>query len=523
MGNALFAPAHRVLGRLGFGAASVTGCVLCVAPACAALLLRDALPPGQLNLLVAGLCVLAVYSVIALRTYVSVDIAQMIRITDRLASGELVGNVQGVAAGTRDAARMWESILRMNATLADIVKQVRSSADAVVAGSHTIAEGNAQLAQRTQEQAASLEETASGIEHLAASARRNADSCQRANQLASDAREVAGQASARMQEVAGTMDRIAGSARRVGEILGAVEGIAFQTNILALNAAVEAARAGDQGRGFAVVAAEVRNLAHRSAEAAKEIKSLIAESMGSVEAGQQLVHAAGDTMTQVLESVAEVTQVLGTIAHASHEQSAGVGEISLAIAQVDTATQQNAALVEEAAGAAESFQHEARQLVDVVGRFKTDRNDDRGRVISLVKQAAEHVRRHGVKRGCEDLNDPHGLFVRGEDYVFALAADGTQLAFAPDRNVVGRNNVDEKDPTGKVVGREILRVAGHPGFGWVDYHFRNPMTGEVVPKSVYVEAVEGIILGCGIYRKDEGVEAAGHRQGGTGRPRLGHA
>jgi methyl-accepting chemotaxis protein len=172
------------------------------------------------------------------------------------------------------------------------------------------------------------------------------------------------------------------------------------------------------------------------------------------------------------------------------------------MAQVDAVTQQNAALVEEAAGAAESFMSEARRLAEVVGRFKTDRNDDRGRVIALVKQAVQHVRRHGVKRACADFNDPQGEFVRGEDYVFALAGDGTQLAFAPDARVVGRNNVDEKDPNGKVVGREILAVARDPGFGWVDYHFVNPKTGRIEPKSVYVDGVEGIILGCGIYRND---------------------
>jgi methyl-accepting chemotaxis protein len=509
MVKTLFAPAHWVLAGLNATAASLAGCVLVLAPPGVALFWHDAGSPDALRAVVGGLCVLAVYALLALRTYVSRDIERIVRVTDRLASGELIASVQEVATSTRDAGRLWNSILKMNATLSGIVKQVRSSAEAVAAGSQVIAEGNAQLAQRTQEQAVSLEETASGIEHLAASARQNAESCERANQLAEQARAVAAEASGRMQEVSGTMERIAASARRVGEILGAVEGIAFQTNILALNAAVEAARAGEQGRGFAVVASEVRNLAHRSAEAAKEIKGLIAESMGGVEAGQRGVGLAGDTMAQVLASVAEVTQVLGAIAHASREQSAGVQEINQAIGQVDAVTQQNAALVEEAAGAAESFQHEARQLVEVVGRFKMDRNDDRGRVIALVKEAVEHVRRHGVKRACVDLNDPKGAFVQGEDYVFALAADGTQLAFAPDHNVVGRNNVDEKDPTGKVVGREILRVATDPGFGWVDYFFRNPKTGQVVPKSVYVEGVEGIILGCGIYRNVDNERASG--------------
>jgi methyl-accepting chemotaxis protein len=320
-----------------------------------------------------------------------------------------------------------------------------------------------------------------------------------------------------MQQVADTMRKIDASARRVGEILDAVKGIAFQTNILALNAAVEAARAGDQGRGFAVVATEVRDLAHRSGEAVKEIEALIGESIANVDAGRQLVDRAGETMTRVVASVAEVTEVLGAIALASREQSTGVEEINRAIAQADTVTQRNAALVEEAAAAAESLRREAHQMVEAVGRFKVDRNDDRGRVIALVKEAVDHVRRHGVKQACSDLNDPNGPFVRGEDYVFALAADGTQLAFAPDPRIVGRNNVDEEDPGGKVVGREILKVAHGPGFGWVDYLFRNPATRQIAPKSVYVEAVEGIILGCGIYTQEETAQPEAARRA---RPRL---
>jgi methyl-accepting chemotaxis protein len=506
MMKALFTPAQWVLGSLDIRVAFLFGFALTQAPAAAALALRDALPAAEFYVLVAVLSLLALYALVALRLFVSADITRIVRVTDRLASGELLGGTRVVAAATGDARELYESVRKISATLTDIVLQVRSSADAVASGSSIIAQGNAQLTQRTQEQAASLEDPARAWAPLAARPRQNMENCGRANELAGQSREVAAQASERMQEVAGTMRKIDASARRVGEILDVVRGIAFQTNILALNAAVEASRAGDQGRGFAVVAGEVRDLARRSAEAVKEIETLIGASIANVEAGQRLVDAAAGTMTKVVASAAEVTEVLGAIALESRHQSAGVEEIGRAVAQVDTVTQHNAALAEEAAAAAESFRHEAHRLVEAVGRFKTDRNDDRGRVVALVKEAVEHVRRHGVKQACADLNDPRGPFVRGEDYVFALAADGRQLAFAPDPSIVGRNNVDEKDPGGKVVGREILKVAHGAGFGWVDYLFRNPATGHIAPKSVYVEAVQGIILGCGIYTRERAAQ-----------------
>jgi methyl-accepting chemotaxis protein len=505
MFKTLFAPAFWLLGRLNFMAAYLLVCVLFLLPTGVALFGREALPGAALYEVVGLLAALAVYALLALRIFVTAGIARIIRITDRIAGGELLGDdVKVAVAGTRDAGQLWTSIVHMNRTLSDIVRQVRSSAGNIADGAQQIADANLQLAQRTQEQAASLEETASGIEQLAASAQQNADSCARASVAAGESREVAAEAAAHMQEMAATMQRIDASARRVGEILGTVEGIAFQTNILALNAAVEAARAGENGRGFGVVATEVRALAQRSAAAAKEIQALIRDSVANADQGSRLVQRVEGTMARVVAGAEEVTGVLAGIAAASREQSAGVQEISQAIAQVDAVTQQNATLVEEAASAAEAFQLESRRLVEVVGRFKTDRSDQRGRVVALVKEAAAHLRRHGLKRACADFSDRNGRFVRGEHYVVALDAKCNVLAFAPDPSNIGKNDWNRQDADGRFFSRETVQMAQAQGSGWCDYRMLNPRTGRIEPKSMYFEKVGDVVLGCGIYGSSDG-------------------
>ena len=251
-----------------------------------------------------------------------------------------------------------------------VIATVRASADTVSVAAAQISAGNADLSVRTEQQASSLEETASSLEELTSAVRQNTDNARQANTLAVSASDVARKGGAVVAQVVGTMGSINESAKKIADIIGVIDGIAFQTNILALNAAVEAARAGEQGRGFAVVATEVRNLAQRSAAAAKEIKGLIEDSVDKVNTGSALVDQAGATMEEIVASIRRVTDIMGDIANASHEQSAGIEQVNQAISQMDQVTQQNAALVEEAAAAASSLQDRAVELVDVVAVFR---------------------------------------------------------------------------------------------------------------------------------------------------------
>ena len=258
------------------------------------------------------------------------------------------------------------------AKIQDVLARVRSSSDAVAVASSEIRQGNTDLSVRTEQQAGALEETAASMEELNGTVKQNADNARQANQLAESASEVATRGGEVVSQVVGTMASISDASKKVVDIIGVIDGIAFQTNILALNAAVEAARAGEQGRGFAVVATEVRNLAHRSAAAAKEIKSLIGDSVDKVSMGTMLVEEAGKTMEEVVSSVRRVSDIVAEISAASAEQSTGIGQVNQAIVQMDGVTQQNAALVEEAAAAAESLQQQAATLVALVGEFKIE-------------------------------------------------------------------------------------------------------------------------------------------------------
>jgi len=295
-------------------------------------------------------------------------LAEAVRITETVASGDLTN--QGGATTRDETGRLLTALQNMIDSLVTVVGTVRASSDSIATGSSQIATGNADLSQRTEEQASNLQQTAASMEQLSSTVKTSADTARQAAALASSASDVAARGGDVVGRVVSTMEEITASSRKIADIIGVIDGIAFQTNILALNAAVEAARAGEQGRGFAVVAGEVRNLAQRSAEAAKEIKALIGASVDRVEAGSRLVGDAGTTMEDIVTQVRKVSDLIGEISAATVEQTTGIGQVSGAVTQLDQVTQQNAALVEESAAAADSLSRQAARLVEAVKVFK---------------------------------------------------------------------------------------------------------------------------------------------------------
>ena len=298
---------------------------------------------------------------------------QAVAVATRIASGDLASRI--VAEGQDEPARLIRALADMQSSLRNLVGQVRESSESIEVASSEVASGNADLSQRTELAASHLQRTNSSMDSLTVTVRQSTDSAHTANQLATSAASVAARGGQVVAQVVSTMQEINSSSKKIADIIGVIDGIAFQTNILALNAAVEAARAGEQGRGFAVVAGEVRNLAQRSAEAAKEIKSLIGASVDRVESGSRLVHDAGTTMNEIVASVQRVTDIIGEISAASTEQSQGITDVKGAIGEVDQMTQQNAALVEESAAAAESLKEQATKLAAVVSTFRLAEGD----------------------------------------------------------------------------------------------------------------------------------------------------
>ena len=349
-------------------------------------------------------------------------IGRAVDVARAVADGDLT--VAVAAQGKDEVAQLQSALYLMQDKLARLVSEVRRNSEGVASASAQIAQGNEDLSQRTEEQASALEETAASMEELSSTVKQNADNARQANQLALGASTVAVKGGEVVGQVVTTMKGINDSSRKIADIISVIDGIAFQTNILALNAAVEAARAGEQGRGFAVVAGEVRNLAQRSAEAAKEIKGLITASVERVEQGTALVDEAGTTMAEVVASIKRVTDIMGEISAASSEQSSGVAQVGEAVSQMDQATQQNAALVEESAAAAESLKGQAQQLVQAVAVFKLAQ----GATVVAAVPARTSTERRGPERA-KNVTRPN--FDKAKAKATAAAAPAVAVAAAP--------------------------------------------------------------------------------------------
>ncbi len=321
-----------------------------------------------ISALLIGAMLLGLGLALGVARVVARPLEKAVKLAQQVAAGDLSSRIE--VHSTDETGQLMQALQDMNTSLQQIVGQVRQGTDSIATASSQIASGNQDLSARTEEQASSLEQTAASMEELTSTVKQNAANAQQANQLASAASQVAVRGGAAVTQVVQTMSAINASSRKIVDIIGVIDSIAFQTNILALNAAVEAARAGDQGRGFAVVASEVRTLAQRSASAAKEIRQLIDDSVSKVEEGNGQVEQAGKTMDEIVHSVRRVTDIMSEITAASHEQTAGIEQINQAVTQMDQMTQQNAALVEEAAAATDALQGQASALSKVVSVFQ---------------------------------------------------------------------------------------------------------------------------------------------------------
>jgi len=418
----------------------------------------------------------------------------------RIASGDLTGELDSGVTG--ELGELLRAISELRELLFKLVGDIRVGTTTVAATASQMNRDNSDLALRTREQSDSLREIASTMQEIAATVRRNADSAAQASELVVSAAEGASRGGELMGEVVRTMGSISASSRKIADIIGVINGIAFQTNILALNAAVEAARAGEQGRGFAVVASEVRALANRSAEAAKEIKALIDESVGKIDAGGRLVDSAGATMAKIVESVQSVTGLMRKTSDESHQQTAEVQAASEAVSRIDDMVQRSATVVQETRATATNLNSTAVALLSAAARFNlgTREYGDADEAIALVQGAVELFKARGRAELLAEINRlGKGRFIDRDLYLMAIGIDDAKFyAHGNNPRVLG-NGPQSKDADGKLFVVEMTNVAKRAGSGWVDYKWAHPVTNDVMIKSTYVERAGDLVVACGIY------------------------
>ncbi len=451
-----------------------------------------------LSLLVAS----TVYMLLAILRSVAEDFAQIEDELGRIGTGDLSIATDSSKAYADDGV-LNQAVLRTRESLAQIVTQVRDTSDVIVRSTEHLGRGNQRLSERTEYQASTLEQAAAGMEELSVTVAQNADNASNASQHANDARIIAQSGAQDVNQLIQTVALIADSSRRVTDIIGVIEGIAFQTNILALNAAVEAARAGEQGRGFAVVVSEVRSLAQRSSEAVKESRTLIADVAERVDAGTALAQRAQGSIANVTQGIDAVAMLTREVSDASAQQRDGVEQMKQALIQLETVTQQNAELVNEANYTATTLNQEAIKLESALAAFHLDRQDDRAQAVALVKRAVAHIKSKGHKHALREIGDPNGSFVNGEFYIAVNDTKGICLAHGVKPEMAGQSHLDLQDADGKLFVREYLKIGANQGRGWVDFRWLNPATQRIQPKSGYVERVGDFIVSCGIYKNTQ--------------------
>ena len=418
-----------------------------------------------------------------------------------MADGDLATRA-GITTGG-ELARLQQALQDLQDKLFRIVSEVRTGTTSVAATASQIRRDNEALSRRTESEVSALQQTAAAIEQLASAVRQNADNAQQATAFVAAASQRAEQGGVLMEQVVRTMDAIRQGSRSIADIIGVIDGIAFQTNILALNAAVEAARAGEQGRGFAVVAAEVRNLAQRSAEAAREIKSLIGASVEQVDAGGRLVDDAGSAMREIVASVRQVTDLVVEINGASQEQSAGIASVNQSIGHIDGVAQNNAALVEDSARTVASLHERAVGLMRSVSGFSLGAREygtaEDARAMALA--AREFCRVHGGQALIDDVNrQGKGRFVDRDLYLMVIGVtDGILRAHGNNVRNVGMGP-DSRDADGKLFLRDMAELARSRGEGWIEWKWAHPFTNEVLTKTGYVARAGDLLVVCGIYK-----------------------
>jgi len=451
-----------------------------------------------------ALLMLAVGLIIALSN-INAIVAPMraaVSAAERLAGGDVSGQIHAVSAG--ELGQLESFLEGINQHMFKVVSEVRLGTTAVASTSDMIVADNVALSGRTESQASSLEQTAAALEQLTANVRQNADHAGQARQLADAASERASQGAALMQQLIEVMQTIKTSSNRIVDIISVIDGIAFQTNILALNAAVEAARAGEQGRGFAVVAAEVRALAQSSATAAREIKQLIADSVGKIERGNDLVSATGNAVSEIAAGVGHVVQLIGEIAAASAEQSTGISEVNQAVMQLDGSTQKNAALVLDAAKVAEGLKEQALSLSQAVSRFVLGEREfgNAGEAREIVQSAIAFAQRHGVEQTIAEVKKLHkGLFIDRDLYLIIYSFDGEIMAHGANRRLWGADWTRISDADGKHFNQEMTDKLKTADSGWTDYRWVHPLSREVLVKSGYFEKIGKLFFVCGYYKR----------------------